>query len=54
MIAHARLHCRGDAQGLMDAAEVVIYEMQGHRVGVVLGFLGKAVRQPGEAARGCK
>ena len=50
MIANASFHRRGDTQRLMNAAEVVIHEVERERVLVVLDFLGECIRQPRKAA----
>ena len=39
MIGQARLHRRGVAQGRMDAAEVVVHEVNCQHLAVVLDFL---------------
>jgi hypothetical protein len=35
MVGNFRFHCRGDAQGLVNPAEVVVHEMEGDLVLVV-------------------
>lgn len=52
MIRDARFHRGGYAQRLMDAAEVVVHEMQRDGVRVVLDLLAEPVGQPCEAAHG--
>jgi hypothetical protein len=48
MIRDPRLHRGHDSQRTVDAAEIVMCEMQRNGVLVVLQFLGKAQAQPGE------
>lgn len=49
-IGHARFHGWCDAEGLMNAAEVVVHVVKGNRRFVVFQLFGKSVCQPGEAA----
>lgn len=50
MVANLRLHCRGYAQRLMHAAEVVIHEVESEGMTVIVDFLRERVGEPGEAA----
>ncbi len=50
MIRHAQGHRWRDAQGFVDAAEIVVGDEQPDRRNMVLKFLAKSVRQPREAA----
>ena len=50
MIADACCHGRCHAQGLLNAAEVLMHEVQRHRVLKVLDLLAEAVGQAGEPA----
>src|ERR1039458_3695023 len=50
VIRNARLHRRGNAQGLMDAAEIVVGEVQAVRRPQILPLLREGIRQPREAA----
>jgi hypothetical protein len=43
VIGHASGHRRGDFDGLMDAAEVVVHEVERHSRGQILDLLGKAL-----------
>ena len=52
MIRYARCHCRGYAERLMAAAEVVMGEVQGDGRAVVFQLFAKPVRQTGEPAHG--
>jgi hypothetical protein len=47
--ADARFHRRGDAQGLMDANEIVVHMKQGQHSDVIFELLAEGVSQPGEA-----
>ena len=49
MISDARRHRGRHAQGLMDAREVVVHEVERDRVGVVLDLLGEGVRETRES-----
>lgn len=50
VIGNARFHCGCDAQGLVNAAEVVIHEMDGCGVFVAFQFLAECVGQARKAA----
>lgn len=45
MIRQSSFHCRRDAQGLVDAAEVVVGMVNRNHVAVILELLRKRVRQ---------
>jgi len=49
VVGDLRLHCGRDAQGLMDAAEVVIHVVQRDMMRMVLKVLGECIRQAGKA-----
>ena len=50
MFGHPSLHSRGDSQGLVYPAEIVMHEVQGDGVLVVLQLLGEGIGQPGKPA----
>lgn len=50
MIGHARFHRGCNSQCLVNAAEVVVHEVERDGVLVILNFLGKSVRQTREPA----
>jgi hypothetical protein len=44
--AAPRRHCWGATKGLMNANEIVVHEVDRHRVLVVRGFLTECIGQP--------
>ena len=50
MIANTSSHCRGDTQGLMNPAEIVVHVMERHRVLQILKFLGESICQASKSA----
>src|SRR5258708_18087122 len=50
MIRQTCFHCRGDSQRLMNPAEVVVHEIQGHGMTMILNFLAESVCQTSETA----
>ena len=48
MVGYACFHRWRDSERLVNAAEVVIHEMEGDSALVVLNFLGKAIREPSD------
>lgn len=49
-IRRARSHRRAYSQLPVQPHEIVLYEVQRHRVSVILDLLGEGVREPGEPA----
>ena len=49
MICHTCRHCGGHTQRLVNAAEVVVHEVQTDCMHVVLDFLAEAIGQPSES-----
>jgi len=49
MVSNARFHGRGNAQGLVDAKEIVVRMEQSQHLDVILELLTEGVRKPGEA-----
>ncbi len=47
MILKAGFHCRGVLQSLMDAAEVIVGEVERERGAVIFPFLTERIRQSG-------
>ena len=52
VIWNSRLHCRGDAQGLVNPGEIIVHEVEGNGRLVVLHFLWKGICQLGEPPHG--
>ncbi len=50
MIRQPRFHCRRNAQGLVNPAEVVVDVVKGDSGNMVFNLLRERVRKPGEAA----
>ena len=50
MICKASFHSRGDSQCFVDAAEVVVHEVQGHGMTVILNFLAESICQARKTA----
>ena len=50
MIRNPRLHRRGNAQTLMNPAEIVVHVVKGDRGNVVFDLLREGIGKPGEAA----
>ena len=50
MIRESRFHRRGDPEGLVNPAEVVVHEVKRHGVGQVFYFLGERIGKPREPA----
>ena len=43
-------HCRGHADGLMQASEVVPHEIDRERMTMIFQLLGKGIGQPGKSS----
>ena len=43
VVSHSRFHRRGYAQGLVDAAEIVMHVVERHGMLVVFDFLGESI-----------
>jgi hypothetical protein len=52
VIGQASFHRRGDAQRLVNPAEIIVHGVKGHHVFVVFDLLGKRIREPGKSAVG--
>jgi hypothetical protein len=52
MPGDSSLHGWGDADRLMNPAELVMHVMKGYRRLQILDFLRKSVREPGKSAHG--
>ena len=52
MIRKASLHRGRDAQGLANAAKVVIHEVECNRMAVIFKLFREGIREPGETAHG--
>lgn len=50
MIRDPELHRGRNPQGFMDAAKIVVCDVQRHRSRMVLKFLAESIGEPGEAA----
>jgi hypothetical protein len=50
MVSNPGFHCRGNAQGFVNAAKVVVHEVAGYRVLKVFNLLAEAIGQAGKAA----
>ena len=54
MICNSSFHCRRNAQGLVNAAEIVVHEVKRNRVSVVLNFLRECIGKPRKTADGLR